>query len=559
VANVTAERIDVGDDLPLTVGALLAARATAGDAPLLVTDDEVLTYGDADRRSAELARGLMAIGAHRGTHVALLHPNGADFVVGWLATARIGAVTIPLSTFSTAFELAGLLAGADVEILLSARAYRSHRYPETLVQAAGVLDLNRAPPLLAPTIPSLRHLRFADDPTDEPNDVPGGDPGHFHAGWTMAELLDRGSVIDPAVLAAAEAEVTRADRMVIVHTSGSTSRPKGVIHTHGALIRHLDNLNQLRRYTPDEVLFSNSPFFWIGGFAYALLGTLVAGAQLVCSNSPTASGVLDLLERARPTMTNGFAASVAHLPDDPGFADRDLSSIRRGNLWPILPAEVAPADPELRHSMLGMTEAGSVCLVSDDEGDLPDHQRGSFGRPAPGLEARVVDPDTGAETELGEVGELWLRGPFLMEGYYGHERAETFTPDGWFRSGDLVSVDPDGLFYFRGRHHDLIKTRGANVSPREVEAAIVEVVGLRAHVLGVDSVERGQVVAAALVIPDGRRFGAEEVAALREALAERLSVYKVPRILVPLREAEVPMMSSGKLDRGALQEVLRAR
>ncbi len=551
---MTAAVVDAGDDLPLTVGALLAERvAAAGDAPLLITDDEVLTYREAHRRSAELARALMAIGARRGTHVALLHPNGPDFVVSWLAAARIGAVTIPLSTFSTPFELAGLLAGADVEILLSAHAYRSHRYPDTLVRAVGTLDLAEPPPVLAPTVPALRQIRFGADAGGRPT----GDPPSMDSGWTNADLLDRASAVDPAVLAAAEAEVTRADRMVIVHTSGSTSQPKGVIHTHGALIRHLDNLNQLRHLTSDEVLFSNSPFFWIGGFAYALLGTLVAGARLVCSNAPTAAGVLDLIERARPTMTNGFAASVAHLPDDPSFAARDLSSIRRGNLWPIMPAEVTPPDPELRHSMLGMTEAGSVCLVSDDEGDQPEHRRGSFGRPAPGLEARVIDPETGAAAEPGAVGELWLRGPFMMEGYYGRERAETFTPDGWYRSGDLVSVDQDDFFYFKGRHRDMIKTGGANVSPREVEAAIAELAGLRSHVLGVDDDERGQLVAAALVIPEGREFGDRELDALRQDLATRLSSYKVPKILVPMTEAEVPMMSSGKIDNRALREVLR--
>ena len=177
--------------------------------------------------------------------------------------------------------------------------------------------------------------------------------------------------------------MTPADRMVIVHTSGSTSEPKGVVHTHGALIRHIDNLNQLRRYVPGEILFSNSPFFWIGGFAYALLGTLVAGATLVCSNAPGAAGVLDLVERERPTMVNGFAASVAHLPQDPTFARRDLSSIRRGNLYPIMPADVRPADPERHHAMLGMTEAGSVCLASEDESEQPEHRRGSFGRAGP--------------------------------------------------------------------------------------------------------------------------------------------------------------------------------
>ena len=129
----------------------------------------------------------------------------------------------------------------------------------------------------------------------------------------------------------------------IVHTSGSTSEPKGVIHQHGPLLRHIDNLNALRRYTEHEILFSNSPFFWIGGFAYSLLGTVLAGATLVCSNATDPAATLDLLERARPTMVNGFAASIAHLAKDPTFPDRDLSSIRRGNLWPIMPDQRPPA------------------------------------------------------------------------------------------------------------------------------------------------------------------------------------------------------------------------
>jgi acyl-CoA synthetase (AMP-forming)/AMP-acid ligase II len=523
---VTATVVDAGDGLPLTVPALLTDRAARrGEHAMLICDHDVLTYAGAASRSGAVAKGLLACGAGRGTHVGLLYPNGVEFVVASLATARIGAVAVPLSTFSTTAELRVLLRQADIGLLLATPAFRGRDY----VAAVHELGLASGPPLYTASAPALRQVEF-----------------------DLDALVDAGATVDDAVLAAAEATVQPSERLVIVHTSGSTSQPKGVIHQHGPLLRHLDNLNQLRCYGEDEVLFSNSPFFWIGGYAYSLLGTVLAGATLVCSAATDPAATLDLLERARPTMVNGFAATVAHLARDPSFSGRDLSSIRRGNLWPIMPPDVRAADPELRHNMLGMTETGSVCIGSDDEGDQPEHRRGSFGWPVPGFEAKVVDAETGVPCGTGEVGELWLRSPFLMEGYYGRERHETFTPDGWFRTGDLFHVDDGGLFYFHGRDGDMIKTAGANVSPREVEAAIADATGLASHVVGLDDPERGKLVAAAVRVPRGQE--APDAEELRAALRARLSAYKVPRRVLMLADDEVPMMSSGKLDARALKE-----
>jgi acyl-CoA synthetase (AMP-forming)/AMP-acid ligase II len=538
---MSATVVEAGDGLPLTIPALLRERAgQRGDHPLLICDDDVLSYAQAASESAKLARGLLAWGAGRGTHVGLLHPNGPEFVLGWLAAARIGAVVVPLSTFSTSAELRALLQSADIEVVLATATFRGRDYVALVRAAVRELDLSKPLPLHAPSTPSLRAVAFGEGVGDLAN------------GWTMQGLVDGGAAIGDDVLTAAEADVAPSDRMVIVHTSGSTSEPKGVIHQHGPLVRHLDNLNVLRRYTEDDVLFSNSPFFWIGGFAYGLLGTLVAGATLVCSNADDAADTLDLLERVRPTIGNGFAASVRHLTADPSFAERDLTSIRRGNLWPIMPVASRPVDPELRHNMLGLTEAGSVCLTSDDEGDQPEHRRGSFGTPVPGFAAKIVDPDTGRECPAGEVGELWLRGAFLMEGYYGRERHDTFTPDGWYRTGDMFHVDAEGFFYFTGRRGDMIKTAGANVSPREVEVAIAAVTGLLAHVVGIEDPERGQAVAAVLRVPPGEE--PPDTEELRIALRTRLSAYKVPQRFLVLADDDVPMLSSGKLDARALRE-----
>jgi acyl-CoA synthetase (AMP-forming)/AMP-acid ligase II len=526
---------------PSTVGELIDVRAAIrGEHPLLICDDQTLTYADAAVRSAELARGFIASGLARGSRVGLIYPNGPEFAVAALAAARIGVVTVPLSTFSTASELRTLLRNADIDAVLAAPEYRRHDYTQILSQAVPELDLQSFGPLFSPLVPALRTVAFD---TVESN---------VERVWTLQSLLDAGHSVSPELLRASQEQVTPSDRLVIVHTSGSTAEPKGVIHTHGSLIDHLHVLNQLRQYGEHEILFCNAPFFWIGGYAYALLGSLVASGTLVCSNADEPSAVLDLIELTQPTMVNGFAQSVADLPSDPSFPQRDLTSIKRGNLYPIMTDAVRPTDPGLHHNMLGMTETGSVCLASDDESEQPEHRRGSFGRPVADIEAKVIDSESGAVAGFGEIGELCLRGPALMEGYWGKERYETFDRDGWFHSGDLFRIDKDGFFYFEGRQGAMIKTSGANVSPREVEAAIHEETGLIAHVFGLDDAASGQIVSAIVRVPSDAT--APDPEQLRLQLRNRLSAYKVPKRIIVIDEEDVPMLSSGKLNMRTLKE-----
>ena len=472
--------------MPDTVAELLRGCT---ERPLLICDDERISYAEAERRSASVARGLIALGCGKGTHVGLLHPNGVEFVVAALAAARIGAVVVPYSTFLTTRELEHQLRDSDTEILLSARAYRSHDYVRRLAEVDA---------------PCLRHVLFDLPTADEPR------------------------------LADHEADVDGCDPLVIVYTSGSTGAPKGAVHTHESLIGHQRNLNAIRGLTADDRLFCNSPFCWIGGFGFALLATVVAGATLICSNATDAGVTLDLLETEKPTITNGFVAGIAHLTRHPSYPDRTFTA-RRGNLYPLMAPDARPADPELRHNMLGLTEAGSVLLLSSDETDQPERRRGSFGRPAPGFDTLVLD-----------TGELCIRGPYVMQGYYGRNREDCFDTDGWFHTGDLVRVDGEGYFYFRGRAGAMIKTAGANVTPGEVEKALAEH-GFTAHVIGLADADRGQIVAAVIVSDNP-----VDVDTLRAALRDKLSAYKVPRAFAVCAPEDLPMLASGKVDRSAL-------
>lgn len=510
-----------------TVAAVLRTQRGLGDKPLLVCDDDRLSYSAADLRSVQLARTLVDLGAGKGTHVGVLHPNGSDFVVAMFAAARIGAVVVPFSTFLTAGELRRQLQASDVAIMLSARQFRGHDYVDRMAAALDltVSDIASGAPLFTPVASVLRHVLY------EP-DCRAGEPGHR--------------------VAALEDDVDASDTLAIIYTSGSTGAPKGAVHTHGSLLAHQRNLNEVRGLDATDVLFCNSPFFWIGGFAFGLLATLVAGATLVCSNTEDAGVTLDLIEAERPTITNGFAAAVTRLTEHPSYPRRTFTATR-GNLYPIMAAHSRPADPELRHGMLGMTEAGSVVLLSADETDQPAHRRGSFGQPAPGFEVLIVDPETSVPVDVGEIGELWLRGPHLMEHYYGHRREDCFDADGWWHSGDLVRADSDGFVYFVARAGAMIKTAGANVTPGEVEAALGRLLpAASVHVVGLPDAMRGEIVAALVVVDDPSDVDED---ALRAALRQELSAYKVPRLFKTCRRTDVPLMSSGKVDLPALKAV----
>ena len=517
-----------------TVGEILRDQARSrGDHPLLVCDAERISYAEADRRSAQLARGLVAIGAGKGSHIGLLYPNGVAFVVGMLAAARIGAVVVPFSTFATTRELHEQLVDSDTGVLLATACYRSHDYVAQLTDVLSGSKLDGNDRLFDTAAPQLRHVIF--------------DVGRLHR---LAET------IDADLLTAMEDDVDGSDPLTIVYTSGTMSRPKGVVHTHAALLIHQKNLNAIRGLCSADKLFCNSPFFWIGGFGFALLATLLAGSTLVCSNAEDAGQTLDLLEAERPTVTNGFAAGIAHLARHPSFDGRDLSSMRRGNLYPIMAPEVRPADPELRHNMLGLTEAGSVVLISGDDSDQPERRRGSFGKPAPGVETKIVDPESGALVEDGALGELCIRGPCLMQRYYKRSREECFDADGWFHTGDLVASDRDGFVYYLRRQGSMIKSAGANVSPAEVEQAIAKATGgAVAHVLGIQDAERGQLVAAVVELENGVQF---DEATLRRKLAAELSVYKIPKRFATRPTAEVPLLASGKVDMQQLKRVFDA-
>ena len=515
------------------------------DATLIVLGEQRLSYAEAEARSAELARGLLADGVGKGTRVALLMPNGPDWVLAWLAAARIGALVIPVNTFYKTRELGWILQHADVHTLLTASRFLSHDYLARLEEFAPELAAQRDEPLRVRALPYLRAVRV------------WGDFDRAWAGDGPSGLAAAAADIDDAHLAEVERCVTPADPLVVIYSSGSTANPKGAIHSHGTLIRHAYSLNEFRELDARDRVYTPMPFFWVGGFVYGLLGCMHAGACLLCEEAFEAGKTLELLEREGATVVAGWPHYAKAMAEHPDFRRRDLSAIRAGNLYAVLPRELRPADPELRSNSLGMTETCGPHTIDRMDVDLPEKLRSSFGRSVPGIEHKVVDPITGATLPPDAEGEICVRGYSLMQGLYKIEREETLDSDGYYHTGDVGRFDAEGYLFFRGRLGDLIKTGGANVSPREVEVVLESYPEVKqAYVVGVPDPARGQNVAATVVLQAGRSATAEE---LRARLKSDLSAYKVPRYLFFDRSEDLPFTDSGKIDKRQLEQRLAAR
>jgi acyl-CoA synthetase (AMP-forming)/AMP-acid ligase II len=465
----------------------------------------------------------------KGTAVGILYPQGPDFVAALFAVTRIGALAVPLSTFLRGPELRRTVRHTDVHTLMAPSVLLGRDIAGEVQESWPDLDLSSGGPLFTAGAPFLRRVLLTTG-----DDSAAGD-------------ID--DVVSDDLVREVEAEVTPADRMVLVSTSGATADPKGVIHTHGAQVRQAWKLAQLYGLTSTDRTFTTMPFFWTGGLTVSLLPHLHVGATVITVERTDSGEMLDLIEATRPTRLSGWTL-MERLTADPTFAARDMR-------W-LAQVKVAPhSAPEMRHNSLGMTETSgphTVAAAADNDRDLPEHLRGSFGPPIEGMQHKVVDPSTGAPVADGEEGEICVRGDHLMEGLHKKERRDTFDEDGWYHTGDR-GYFREGYLFYTGRLTEMIKTGGANVAPREVELAVESLPGVKAaFVVGLPDPARGEVVGCVVCPEPGHDL---DLPALTKALSERLSSYKMPRRLAVFSYEDLPWLASGKISKPGIVELLQ--
>ncbi|WP_395390865.1 class I adenylate-forming enzyme family protein [Novosphingobium sp. BL-8A] len=490
-----------------------SAAAAYGDAVAITLETEVgsesATFAELDRRSAELARGLLARGVGKGARVGFIFGNGPGFAVALAAIARIGAVAVPISTMIRAGELVRVLRQSDVQGLIVQRemlgkdlvARLVEALPELAAQACGALRLTRAP-----------YLRW----------IVSSGAGLPSGVGPVAWLADAGVDVSEELLGEVEAEVHPTDQMIEIYTSGSMALPKGVRHLHGAVMARSHWLVEMLGVQTGEERPAQLPMFWVGGLMLYLLPGWERGAVTTCT------------ER---TLSNSRFAMGSVL------AEEDLERIRGPQPW----------------WGLGMSETLGP-YGWGDEFRVP-------GRPvcapmdhfAPGYDIRIADED-GRPVGNGEIGEMQVRGPAVAPALHKIDRAEHYTADGYLRTGDLCLVEDraDGRrIHFVGRGGDMIKVSGSNVSPAEVEMELQALDGVHsAYVVGLPDRERGALLVAALVPRDGAVL---DMTAIEARMRDSLSGYKVPRAWVELARDEVPLLHSNKVARRDIARIVAER
>jgi len=534
-----------------------------GERDAQVRGDQRISFRDLERRSAEWARGLLAMGVTKGSRVAILMPNGVDFTLAFMAAARIGALVAPLSTLYQAPELRWVIGNADIQVLLMADSYLRHDYVERLEQAFPSLQGQTAGDLVVEDAPYLRRVL-----------VWGGcDRGWAEPG--AAALADAAATkpkMDDAFLAAIEKNVVPGDLLALIHTSGSTAEPKGVIHTHGALIRH-SHQKATRYWGLDgtDRTISNRPFFWIAGLAATFFHCLLKGSPLLLPEDQSSAEVLRLIRTEGATGMCGDANWLRSVQLDPAVAEAgyvlfrlttdtcNFARITEDGPVFLNPARAArmpnPKQPveDLINRSYGMTETVSAHTMMPAGQYLTPDKRGTCGKPLEGVVLKVVDEETREPVGPGVVGEILLGGYSLMQGLYKKERQDVFTADGLYPTGDTGSVDEDGYVTFSHRLGEMLKIHGANVAPAEVENTLMMLPHIaRAVVVGVPW--DGEIMLVSAV--EARAGHAFDEASTREELRALLSSYKVPRRIFAMAFEEFPVTGSGKVRKQLLGPML---
>jgi len=538
--NLSTHRIRV-----TTVADLLLDTADRhGAADLLIFPDERHSYASMVGASYQRAKSLYAMGVRPGDHVGILMANCPQYMELLLGCALLGAVTVPMNARYKAQELAYVIADADLTLLITSDLIADHADFADLLQTA-LPDLTQARDPLCLQLAAMPLLRcvvmFADTAP---------------AGFVAEQIfVDAGAGVESEQIDTLRVGVRVEQPAIMMYTSGTTANPKGCPLSHGLLVRNGANMNRERYFlTCEDVFWAPLPMFHMSSIL-PFLACMDAGAAMSSMTYVEPGLALRMLERDRVTVAfPAFPTVTNDLISHPDFASTNLSALRRiNNVAPIeMLRRFQEAFPQaVQTGAYGLTEAGGVIAYNHPDESLETRLH-TCGRPFPGVEVLIVDPQGHAELPREQRGELWVRGYCVFDGYHKspEKNAESFV-DGWLRTGDLCSLTTDGAICYHGRIKDMLKVGGENVAALEIESHLARHQAVQmAQVIGREDARLQEVPVAFVELIPGAAATEQE---LIEHCRGELASFKVPRSVYFVDDWP---MSSTKIQKFKLRERL---
>jgi long-chain acyl-CoA synthetase len=489
--------------------------------PAIWDQEHWTSYGEIERSSNRLAHYLLESGIERGDRIALLIENSVYYAIAYNAALKCGAIAVPLNTGSTPGHLSHFLRDSGAKAVITSR--------------------KSANPLLT----VLRQGELAVDIeviTDESDDFRSA-IGDSHRLTSLQEALSN-QTDEPPMTGTIDV-----DPATIIYTSGTTSRPKGVVLSHRNLVANTHSIVSYLDLSSQDRILVVLPFTYVYGKSLLNTHFCVGGSVIIENRTMYSQSVVETLERMQPTGFAGVPATFLFLLKKSGISTANLSSLRYitqagGPLAPFLQKEVARIfSPARLFVMYGTTEAAPRLTYL--EPDKIEAKSGSVGRPIPNVDVHIED-ENGSEAPRGQVGEIVARGSNIMLGYWNHPEATAKAlRNGVYHTGDLGVMDEDGYIFVVGRTSDIIKAGGHRVSATEVESIILEIEGvLEVLVTGVPDETSGEAIKA-LIVP--KESGMLSLMEVRQALKARLPSHMNPRY-IEFVDA-LPKNGSGKVQR----------
>ena len=459
-------------------------------------------------------------------------------------TDKCGAILVTVNTNYKIFELEYLLTQSDTKVLVMMGGFKDSNYVDIVNELIPELKDAKDGEVSHPALPFLERIIFADGQT--PKGMMGFD-----------KLMKLGEQVDDSVLKEREAELDCHDVINMQYTSGTTGFPKGVMLTHYNIINNGKTIGDGMAFTNDDKLCIVVPFFHCFGLVLATMASITHGTTMVPVEAYSPVPVMNAISTAKCTAVHGVPTMFIAMLEHPDFDKFDFSSLRTGIMagspCPIEVMKKVVDKMNMRDIVIvfGQTEASPGCTMTTTTDSL-EKRVATVGRAFPGVECRIVDPETNQEVPVGTPGEFLARGYNIMKGYYKMPEAtkQAIDKDGWLHTGDLCTVDEEGYYKVVGRIKDMIIRGGENIYPKELEEFLYTCDKISdVQVIGVPSKQYGEEIMACIILKNGETMTEQEV---KDLVRSHMARHKVPSY-VRFMDA-FPVTASGKIQKFKLRE-----